>query len=80
MVRNNLVWDNGSNALNASGVTFSGNITANPLYVNGPAGDFHLSAGSPALGAADLAFTLPTDIDGDARPLGGAADLGAFEG
>ncbi len=80
VARNNLVWDNDSNALNARGIAFSANITADPLYVNLAAGDFHLAAGSPALGAADLDYVLPTDIDGDARPLGGSPDLGAFEG
>lgn len=78
VVRNNLVWDNGSNTLNASGLTFSANITADALCAG--SGDFHLSPGSPALSAADLAFVLPSDIDGDARPLGAGPDLGAFEG
>ena len=80
VVRNNLVWGNTSNGLNASGLTVSATITANPLFANAPAGDFHLGAGSPALGAADLAYVLPADIDGDPRPLGNGPDLGAFEG
>ena len=80
VVRNNLVWGNTSNSMNASGLTVSGTISANPLFVNAPAGDFHLGAGSPALGAADIGYVLPADIDGDPRPLGAGPDLGAFEG
>lgn len=80
VVRSNLVWGNTSNSLSASGLTVSGTITADPRFVNAAAGDFHLADGSPALGAADLAYVLPADIDGDPRPLGAGPDLGAFEG
>jgi hypothetical protein len=40
-------------------------------------GDFHLTAGSPAIGAADPGDTLPRDRDGKARD--GAPDAGAYE-
>jgi hypothetical protein len=49
---------------------------ANPLYVNYTGKDFHLQAGSPALGKADPAYTPPVDKDGKARPATPA--LGAF--
>ena len=50
---------------------------ADPLLAN-PAGfDFHLLAGSPALGRADPAFALPFDHDG--VPRHAAPDVGALE-
>jgi len=49
----------------------SGNISADPLFVNASARDFHLTAGSPARDAGD-----PTQHDAD----GSAADMGAFGG
>jgi hypothetical protein len=39
----------------------------------------HLSAGSPAIDAADSASIDPIDFDGTSRPQGNARDLGAFE-
>ncbi len=80
IVRNNLAWDNGSEGFDSKGLASSGNLTADPLYVNAGAGDYHLGPGSPALGLAESAFVLSSDIDGNPRPLGGASDLGAFEG
>lgn len=59
-----------------------GNIIANPLFANAGAGDFHLTAGSPAKDVAvPSAVSLDTDHDfeGLARPEGPKADLGAFE-
>lgn len=40
--------------------------------------DYHLTPGSPAIGQA-TGSTTPNDIDGQLRPYGGAADLGADE-
>jgi hypothetical protein len=41
--------------------------------------DLHLLAGSPAIGAGDPQDFPAYDIDGQARPLGGAPDAGADE-
>lgn len=62
----------------ASGISYSdtqggalgtGNINADPLFVSGATGDFHLSASSPAINAGD-----PSTFD----PDGSRADMGAY--
>ena len=54
-----------------------GNISADPMIVR--ATDFHLSAGSPCIGAGTCTDAPTTDIDGDPRPTGGTCDIGADE-
>ena len=54
----------------------------NPLLKNPTASppDYHLSAGSPAIDAAeDLPALVPNDYDGVARPQQSHMDIGAFE-
>lgn len=60
--------------------TISNNITtAGPeWFVDAAAGDLHLAATSPAIDAALASATL-FDFDGQSRPSGGAADVGADE-
>ena len=41
--------------------------------------DYHLQAGSAALGRAIPDWAPATDFDGRERPQGSAPDLGAFE-
>jgi hypothetical protein len=50
-----------------------------PFYVNAPAVDFHLRAGSAAIDRGDLSNYPPTDRDGRTRPIGPAPDSGAYE-
>ena len=58
----------------------AGAMVANPGFVNRAAGDFHLQSSSPAVDAAVPATANPDhDLDGNLRPQGGAADIGAFE-
>lgn len=53
----------------------SGNFSADPLLVD----DYHLGACSPALNAGTAANTAVDDLDGEARPMGTAPDVGADE-
>ena len=56
------------------------NFTGDPMFVDPVHGDFHLSAQSPARGAADpTTTTILRDYDGTPRPQGSRNDIGAFE-
>ncbi len=56
----------------------SGEKTGNPLFANVGSKDFRLQAGSPAIdGGVNAGY--PTDFDDQARTVGSAPDLGAFE-
>ena len=61
-----------------------GNQTADvsTIFVDRTARDFHLSAASPARGAAEPGQSLAEDLDGRPRPApaGARADAGCFEG
>lgn len=65
--------------------TIGHNQSVDPLFVNGtvgPAEDFHLQNGSPAIGAGvSDAQTGTSDLDGHPRPAAGqtAPSLGAYE-
>jgi hypothetical protein len=55
----------------------SGVTNTDPLFVSSATHDYHLSAGSPAIDAAD--FGPDHDFEGDARPSGSRFDIGADE-
>jgi len=72
----NRLWDRGGDS------TLSGNLEYQPLslFVDGSNGDLHLA--ETAVVAIDQVGTLGDvvdDIDGDSRPIGAAADIGADE-
>jgi hypothetical protein len=95
VIRNCILWGNGDE-LYACAATWSciedgdagtGNIAAAPNFADPAAGDFHLTAGSPCIDAADAASAPATDMDGLPRrddavvlPNGSAyPDIGAYE-
>ncbi|RME68337.1 MAG: glycosyl hydrolase family protein, partial [Verrucomicrobia bacterium] len=67
-----------ADAINA--LTFAeANQVADPLYTDADAGDFTLTAASPAIDAGTIDTAPPIDIAGLPRPIGGAPDIGAHE-
>ncbi len=82
-----VVWTNnlvhGNNTTNYPAVVgdqtgTNGNISANPLFVDAPAGNYDLLPGSPAIGTGTSVNAPATDFDGVSRA--GSVDIGAFEG
>ncbi len=55
------------------------NFAADPSFADAASANFHLNIDSPALGKANLSYATDTDFDGDARPQGQSADIGADE-
>jgi hypothetical protein len=53
--------------------------TRQDVFANPGSNDYHLRSGSPALGAADPTLVPSYDITASTRPVGAAADIGAFE-
>jgi Ca2+-binding RTX toxin-like protein len=61
-------------------ITQTNQQTAAPLFVNPATGDFHQATGSPTIDAGVAADLMGSaDIDGDARTIGAAPDIGADE-
>ena len=84
----------GNTAYGYSGMTdptsTSGNIAANPLFVNSAGGNYRLSTGSPCINAGiNSVVTAPpfltngngsiVDLDGNLRIVGGTVDMGCYE-
>jgi len=81
LIANNLL-DGAIVARDGARATVAGNVvTASAaLFVNASAGDLHLKPGaSIAIDRASVTAGCPTDWDGEARPQGAAADVGADE-
>ncbi|RKZ50522.1 MAG: hypothetical protein DRR00_15010 [Candidatus Parabeggiatoa sp. nov. 3] len=71
----------GSSGVNPSDTVnwLSGNIDADPSFVNAATGDFHLKANSPAINSGTSTDAPSTDIEGNPRPFGSGYDMGAYE-
>ncbi|MFC1861256.1 S8 family serine peptidase [Chloroflexota bacterium] len=93
-VTNCILWDGGDEIYNSSstpvvtycdiqgGYTGTGNIDADPLFVNPAADDYHLQPTSPCINAGDnsaIPGWLTTDFEGDPRIADGVVDMGADE-
>jgi len=76
---NNLVWGNGAGQLSGSGISYSGSVLADPLFVDRTGGNLHLQGTSPGRDRGLAPYARPTDLDGVQRPQGPAPDLGAYE-
>jgi K319-like protein/parallel beta helix pectate lyase-like protein/uncharacterized protein DUF1565 len=77
--------DIGSNSISKSdnvapsGGAFPGDLwMVQPQFMRFSSRDFHLSSTSPLINAG-ASVSVTNDMDGVARPLGGAIDIGAFE-
>lgn len=57
-----------------------GHITNAPVFINEAEGDYRLQQSSPCINAGNNACVAElTDLDGNPRIVGGAADIGAYE-
>ncbi|MFO0837264.1 MAG: right-handed parallel beta-helix repeat-containing protein [Phycisphaerae bacterium] len=87
-VSNCIFWNNGGDDFAVAGdssltVTYTcsqepiagtGNFSADPMFVNASANDYHLAAGSPCIDAGDPASPFADEP----APNGGRADLGRY--
>jgi len=62
-----------------TGTQLQNNLTTDPKVINAAGGDFHLTAGSPAIDKGVTLAAVPNDFDAGKRPFGAAYDIGAFE-
>jgi hypothetical protein len=77
---NNLLYNNTTSAVRLqNGLTDTGTIRADPKFVDAVGRDYRLQAGSPAIDAGVATPSPSTDLDGHARPMGAAPDIGAYE-
>jgi len=80
---NNLVYGNSGGALSLQNdLTALQTVASAPEFVDDTgtsSGDYHLQAGSLAIGAATGSGAPSTDFDGNKRPQNGSYDIGAYE-
>lgn len=78
-VHNSIVYGNSGTAISGGSGHSYNLIDTDPEFVDEANDDYRLTSTSPALAAADPAATLTYDIEGDPRPRGRVADIGADE-
>ena len=90
-ITNCIIWYNPGGISESSNPTYScwpdctsgtGNINADPLFINPAAGDYHLLTNSPCVNAGDPCSTTgpgETDIDGEPRIINRFIDMGIDE-
>ncbi|GAB3420016.1 DUF4214 domain-containing protein [Massilia agilis] len=81
---NNLLFQNsGYNISLKNGLTAKNTVSSNPLFVayskTATTPDYHLAAGSPAIGRGTSVGALPNDIDGKPRNATTGYDIGAYQ-
>ena len=60
--------------------TGSGNVTADPKFVDSANGDYRLASGSPCIDAGNNLYVVnDTDLDGKARIVNDVVDIGCYE-
>ncbi len=59
--------------------TGTGNISANPLFVDQYTGDYHLQSNSLCIDTGTSSNAPATDFEGTTRPQGAGFDMGAYE-
>jgi hypothetical protein len=74
----NVVWPQNFTGCTGMGVG-SGNVFANPLFVDEPGRNLRLATGSPGIDAALAGWVTTTAFDGVIRPQGAVSDIGAYE-
>ncbi|WP_332876328.1 choice-of-anchor Q domain-containing protein [Massilia sp. S19_KUP03_FR1] len=80
---NNLVYKNGTAISLRNGLTATGTVSSDPLFIGysstATTPDFHLSASSPAIARGTATNAPATDIDGKARNASVGFDIGAYQ-
>jgi hypothetical protein len=76
---NGVLWyRNTTNVGGADNITATNEYTGDPVFVDPGAGDYHIGLTSAAIDRG-ISTTVDSDIDGDPRPQGCKADIGADE-
>jgi hypothetical protein len=76
---NNLVYGNGVVWSRRQSGSLIKTLYTDPIFLNAGSSDYRLQSSSPAIDAADPAYSSPIDFDDISRPQGAGYDIGAYE-